>query len=358
MPGLWLGAARQLHPRPPRSAHARAASVRRGLHPLSGQDQRRRRRAGDIVPNRRGAAERGRPGHGLRGAPGGYGPGRPPPANPRRACLRQTYRCRRGQSASVAVAGPEVHTEMHNGNMWELPFGQPAELELQTEWGTLALVPVEPGQSSRLELSPGSSEHIAVHVEKVGETVRVALDPQRSFNWFGGWECRATVYVPRDVHAHIQTNAGSVSVRDLENCELGVKANAGKIDLVKVQGLIHLSADAGSVTGRDVGGFFDVETHAGSVRLEISDLQPGEHRIRAAMGSVRVELARGLDVSVETRTSLGSVRNSYGSHQSAAAKLVLSTEMGSVHVDEGTSVRPAARPRSASAPVRPEPPEA
>ncbi len=244
---------------------------------------------------------------------------------------------------------------MHSGNTWELPFGQPPELELQTEWGTLALVPVEPGQTPRLELTHGSSEHITVHVEKVGDTVRVALDPQRSFNWFSGWECKATVYVPRDVHAHVQTNAGSVSVRDLEDCELGIKANAGKIDLVKVQGLIHLAADAGSVTGRDVGGYFDVETHAGSVRLEISDLQPGEHRIRAAMGSVRVELARGLDVSVETRTSLGSVRNRYPPHESAMAKLLLSTEMGSVHVDECST--PRRSDRSAYAPFRPERPQ-
>src|SRR5258708_35108725 len=223
---------------------------------------------------------------------------------------------------------------MHNSNTWELPFGEPAELELHSDWGTLALVPVEPGQTPRLELTQGSSESIAVHVEKRGDTVRVALDPQRSFNWFGGWECRATLYVPRDVHAHVQGNAGSVSVRGLENCELGVKANAGKIDLVKVQGLIHLSADAGSVTGRDVGGFFDVETHAGSVRLEISDLQPGEHRVRASMGSGRVELERGLDDAVETRTSLGSVRNRYPHRQAAAAKLLLSTEMGSGHVYE------------------------
>jgi hypothetical protein len=231
---------------------------------------------------------------------------------------------------------------MHNDKIWELPFGQPAELELQTEWGNLSLVPVEAGQPPRLELSHGSTENVAVSVEKVGETVRVALDPQRNFpNWFGSWECKATVYVPRDVRAHIQTNAGSVSVRDLNGCELGVKANAGKIDLVHVYGLMHLAADAGSVTCREVGGYFDVETHAGSVRMEIVDLQPGEHRIRATMGSVRLDLARGIDVCVETHTSLGSVRNSYPSHPSASAKLVLSTEMGSVRVDEGA---PAHRP--------------
>jgi len=130
-------------------------------------------------------------------------------------------------------------------------------------------------------------------------------------------------------------------------------------DLVKVYGLVHLSADAGSVTGRDVGGFFDVATQAGSVRLEINDLQPGEHRIRAAAGSVRLELARGMDVSIETHTSMGSVRNRYPSRPSATTRLILSTEMGSVRVDEGGSYRSSRRPGPPSAPPpprRPEPP--
>jgi hypothetical protein len=240
---------------------------------------------------------------------------------------------------------------MQNGNVWELPFGQPAELELHTEFASLALLPVEPGQSPRLELSPGSTESIAVHVEKLGETVRVALDPHRSFNWFGGWECRAVLYVPRDVRAAIETNAGSISVRSLMGCELGIKANAGKIDLVDVYGLMHLAADAGSITGRGVGGFFNVETQAGSVRLEILDLQPGEHRVRATMGSVRLELARGIDVCIQTHSRMGSVRANYPNRDGAPATLVLSTEMGSIQVEEGMAVRPA-RP-----PVMPQPPE-
>ena len=250
----------------------------------------------------------------------------------------------------------------YNGhdNIWELPFGQPAELELQTEVGSLRLVPVEPGQAPRLELSHGSTEHCEVHVDKVGETVRVALDRRRSINWFGGWECKATLYVPRDVHAHVQTNAGSVTVEDLAHCELGIKANAGKIELEHVHGLLHLAADAGSVQGRDVGGYLDVETQAGSVRLEITELQAGEHRIRAAMGSVRVELAKGLDVCVDTHTSLGSVHNNYPSHQAAPARLLLSTEMGSLRVDEGRMARSPARPAAAAhhapAESRPQPP--
>jgi len=253
---------------------------------------------------------------------------------------------------------------MQNDMIWELPFGQPAELELRAEWGNLTFMPIRrEGEMPRLELSRGSAEHITVHVEKVDNAVRVAIEPQRNFNWFGNWEAKATVYVPRDVHAAIQTNAGSVTVEDLVGCELGIKANAGKIDLRNVYGLMHLAADAGSVTGREVGGFFDVETQAGSIRLDILDLQPGEHRIRAAMGSVRLELVRGMDLCVETHTSLGSVRNSYPSRQEAPAKLMLSTEMGSLRIEEGSSRGPAWRPtpmnfapERPSAPTRPIPP--
>jgi hypothetical protein len=240
---------------------------------------------------------------------------------------------------------------MNNGNVWQLAFDESAVLELQAEFGALTLLPVEPGQQPHLELSRGSIDRVDVRVEKVREVVRVILEPQSSFNWLGGgWECRATLYVPRDVRAAVQTNAGSVTVRGLEGCELGIKANAGKIELVDVYGLMHLAADAGSITGRGLGGFFDVETQAGSVRLEIQDLQPGEHRMRAAMGSVRLELARGMDVCIETHAALGSVRNNYPVRADAPQRLVLTTEMGSVRVDESGAVRPARRPAAPQPP--------
>ncbi len=244
---------------------------------------------------------------------------------------------------------------MHNGNVWELPFSQPAVLELHAEYGNLALLPVEAGRQPRLELSRGSSEHIEVYIEKTDTAVRVSLEPRPTFRWFGSWECRAVVYVPRDVRAAVQTNAGSVSVRNLDGCELGIKANAGKIDLGDVYGVFHLGADAGSITGRGLGGAFDVETQAGSVRLEILDLQPGEHRVQASMGSVRLELARGMDVAIETHTSLGSVRNNYPMRSDAPARLVLSTEMGSVRIDEASVSRPVPRANDVPQPRRPAP---
>ena len=245
---------------------------------------------------------------------------------------------------------------MQNGTTWELPFSQPAVLELQSDFGQLTLRPIEPGETPRIELQRGSAETIAVHIEKSGERVRVSLEPHRSLAWFGHWDCKATVFVPRDVRASVQTNAGSVHVQDLDRCELGIKANAGKIELRNIYGLMHLAADAGSIVGRELGGFFQVETQAGSVRLEILDLQPGEHHVRAAMGSVRLELARGMDMCIETHTSLGSVRNGYPSNGSSPTRLVLSSEMGSIRIEEGAPYRgPRPVPSSSPSPAAAEP---
>ncbi len=72
---------------------------------------------------------------------------------------------------------------------------------------------------------------------------------------------------------------------------------------------------------------------------------------------MRVELARGLDVAVETHTSLGSVRNRYPTRSSASSRLVLTTEMGSVRVDECSTPR-RDRPVEAQRPDRPTAPTA
>jgi hypothetical protein len=113
---------------------------------------------------------------------------------------------------------------------------------------------------------------------------------------------------------------------------------------------LHLAADAGSIIGRAVGGYLDMEAQAGSVRLEVDELKPGEHRIRATMGSVRLDMARGMDVSIETRTSLGSIRNTYPSNASSSTRLLLSTEMGEVRVDEALfDRRTSASPATAAA---------
>ena len=96
---------------------------------------------------------------------------------------------------------------MQNGNTWELPFDSPAELELHSEFGSLTLVPVEPDQVPRLELSRGSIEHIEVHVEKVGETVRLAWEAGRFSRPGVSWETLESL-------VEIKIDAPAVATRD------------------------------------------------------------------------------------------------------------------------------------------------
>ena len=62
-----------------------------------------------------------------------------------------------------------------------------------------------------------------------------------------------------------------------------------------------------------------------------------------------------MDVCIETHTSLGSVRNQFPSRASAPTKLVISTEMGSIRVDDTPSQHDNRRPVP---PTPPPPPKA
>jgi hypothetical protein len=125
-----------------------------------------------------------------------------------------------------------------------------------------------------------------------------------------------------------------VRVAGLKDCELDVTTDAGTADVRDVHGKLTLRTSAGSIFGQRVGGTFDVQAAAGSVKLEVDALTPGEHRIVSQMGAVDVRLVPGLDVSIEARTSLGSVRNGYPSRPGAPTLLRLETDLGSVRVRE------------------------
>src|ERR1044071_4981771 len=92
----------------------------------------------------------------------------------------------------------EEEAAMDHGRTWELPFNETPELEMHTDFGSIWLAPVEPGHQPRLELHRSSAEHIAVAIDKHDDRVRVRLEPQADFSWFHNWECKATLYVPRN----------------------------------------------------------------------------------------------------------------------------------------------------------------
>jgi hypothetical protein len=89
------------------------------------------------------------------------------------------------------------------------------------------------------------------------------------------------------------------------------------------------------VRGEHLGGTFNVRSQAGSVRLSIDALDPGTHTVRTSMGAVKVELAKGLTVRVETLATLGAARSNYPSTPNADTVLRLEAELGSVKVREG-----------------------
>jgi len=227
--------------------------------------------------------------------------------------------------------------------VWPLPFGDRPSLDLRTDLGSLVVVPVKAGEEPRIEAVGRGADQLELRIERVQEqeqeTVRVEVEPFRQFTWWGGWDTRLLAHVPPALVARIETGAGSIAIRGLDGATLAVRTNAGRIELTEVRGRLRLSADAGSIAAHAIAGALDAEAQAGSIRLEIAGLDPGEHRVRAGMGAIRVELAQGLDVRVETRTAMGSARNSYPAHPNAAAVLSLATDMGSIRVSEGTTAR-------------------
>ena len=250
----------------------------------------------------------------------------------------------------------------HNRRSWPLPFADEPRLELKADASSVILVPVEPGQPPRIDAFGRGAQRLDLRVDRITDTVRVQVEPFRQFTWWGGGDFRLVVRVPHTIRARVETTAGSIDAESLDGCQLDLRANAGRINLDRVRGRLRLSADAGSITGRGLAGSLEADTQAGSIRLELVGLDPGEHRVHASMGSIRLELARGLAVRVESRTSMGSSRINYPAYPQAPALLRLDTDLGSIRVSEAhaTAVQawsapaPDASPRS-EPPPQPQP---
>ncbi|HYX92435.1 MAG TPA: hypothetical protein VE782_12815 [Myxococcaceae bacterium] len=223
---------------------------------------------------------------------------------------------------------------MSDVRRWPLPFGESPQLEVLSQLGDLTLIAVGEGEEPAVETTVG--EDLAIRVSKDGELVRVEIGRE------GGWleflpEGPVTLRVPRQVRARVRTELGRMRVEGLDHgCNLELSTSAGAIDLTRCAGRIALRTGAGKISGRRLSGTFDVETAAGAVRLGITGLEPGHHRIQTNMGEVRVDLAPGLAVRIEARTGMGSARVRYPSAPDAAAVLHLNTDLGAVKVREGS----------------------
>lgn len=217
-----------------------------------------------------------------------------------------------------------------------LPFSDKPTLELRADAIDFVLVPIARGEAPFLEVD-GHAGAEAVEIRTEGEVTRVSL----AAPWLSLFDLpvrKLVLHVPEHVRARVESAAGRLQVERLAGCDLDLTTHAGSVTLSEVRGRIKVSVDSGAVRGERLGGTFDVRSAAGSVRLAIDALDEGTHRVRTSMGSVKVELAKGLSVRLETATTLGSVRTKYPSTPDAKAVLQLSAELGSVRVVEGDAV--------------------
>ncbi len=221
-----------------------------------------------------------------------------------------------------------------------LEFTDEPVLDLHADATAIDVLPARSGESPRIEVEGlGAFDGRApLKVERRGSVVFVRLIHGWAENWPVPLEIRRlAVYVPAHVKARLHCDMGRLRISGLAGCDLEASSNAGKMELAEVRGRLKLSVNAGAINGEHLGGTFDVRSDAGSVKLSIDQLDEGEHLVRTAMGSVKVELAKDLDVKVETFTSLGSARSNYPEHPNAKATLRLEAQLGSVKVREAGS---------------------
>lgn len=215
-----------------------------------------------------------------------------------------------------------------------LPFSDRPRLTFSADAIAVQVAPVEPDGVPRLVVEGWGADNLDIAVDARDDQVRVRVSHRRTMRLYGGDGYIVRLFVPRTVHAAIESSAGAIDIADLGPCNLEVEADAGRIRLRRVYGRLTLSSDAGTIRGEDVGGHFGVETDTGKVELHITGIEPGEHYVRTDIGAIHIEIARGLPVQVEARAAIGTVRNRYPSSPAASARLRVSTEVGAIRVQE------------------------
>jgi DUF4097 and DUF4098 domain-containing protein YvlB len=268
-----------------------------------------------------------------------------------------------------------------------LPFGEHAEIDFKSDIGSVMVLPVRSGETPTVAALGRDVGQVGLEVRKEGNVVFVRVDQRDSFFPWGQHTGPVVLRVPAALSGSIRTSAGNIQAGDLGPVDLAISSSAGRVEVRSVHGRLRLRSDAGRIEASELGpgefeirssagrisvrggkgrfqlstsagridgerlaGSIDAQSDMGTVRLGITALDAGEHRVRTQLGSVRVELARGLHARVEGRASLGSVRIQYPSYADAAAVLHCTTEAGSVRVQEGdwTAEAPSATQPSAS----------
>ena len=247
---------------------------------------------------------------------------------------------------------------------WTLPLADHPRLELEADLARVNVVGIAAGETPWLEVeSEDPHTEPLVDVEGEGSTTRVRISgahrgdpplthpaPDAGPGWWKGpwwsaafWDRRrwkkafhvnVVAHVPRDVKGAVRSNAAKMRVADLFGCDLTIETDAGYLSIEDVSGALRLATQAGRIDARRISGSLDIATSAGAVSAEVLSLAPGTHRIRSNVGSVHLELARGMPVRVAARTTMGATRVDFPTTDDAAALLDIEADLGAIRVVE------------------------
>jgi hypothetical protein len=247
---------------------------------------------------------------------------------------------------------------------WTLPLADHPRLELEADLARVNIVGIAPGETPWLEVESDEPHTVPlVEVEGSGTTTHVRISgarhgepplhhpaPDAGPGWWRGpwwsaafWDRRrwkkafhvnVVAHVPRDVRGVVRSNAAKMRVADLSGCDIAIETDAGYLSIEDVSGALRLATQAGRIDARRISGSFDIATSAGAVSAEVLSLAPGTHRIRSNVGSVHLELARGMPVRVAARTTMGATRIEFPTTEDAPALLDIEADLGAIRVVE------------------------
>lgn len=227
----------------------------------------------------------------------------------------------------------------------ELSFGERPRLDFRGDLVAVRVRPLLQGDKARVQVE---------HVEDAGG---VELDISQRGDWLlvtvrhrdalrslvrqrlrRRWMIGCLLELPAGVEARIETEAGAVDLQQLTG-DFELRSDAGQIRVSDVEGNLRLQTNAGRIECRRFRGWIEATTDAGAISLAAEALAPGTHRLRAAVGKVDVQLPSGADVRVETRSSIGRVRNDFTAADGAQALLRVETEVGAIAIRTAAVVR-------------------
>lgn len=227
----------------------------------------------------------------------------------------------------------------------DLPFAEAARLRFTGDVVSVIALPVADGSAPRMTVElPDDEDDLLVDVSEREGTVYVTVERREALRRIlrRNWQVECRLELPSPVEAMIRTDAGQLTVRDLDG-RFDLQTEAGRIGLRSVTGQVKLRTEAGKVDCTGFRGSIDASTSAGAIHFEADALAAGTHLLRADVGKIDVRLPGDANIRVETRTSIGRARNAFGSGKSdAPALLRVQTEVGAISIQPALGAAPRA----------------